>query len=273
MKVPPMLAEAARARVRQTQAQRLAALAAINAGRPLDAEPDAARKIRRLQCVMQVGPKQAEAMAVVAPTANLLPTARNLAGREIVQGGAPDFLNVAFLETAVAAAGTVARVAYADRRPQGSGFMVSDRLFLTNNHVISSAAAARQFVLEFDYQLDYRGQPREATRFGLAPEVFFLTSPETELDFTLIAIGRRLEGRGELGSYGYTPLLARDDKHVLGELVNVVQHPEGNFKQAVIRENQLVARLKTVLHYVADTMPGSSGSPVFNDQWEVVALH
>jgi endonuclease G len=27
------------------------------------------------------------------------------------------------------------------------------------------------------------------------------------------------------------------------------------------------------LQYVADTMDGSSGSPVFNQNWEVVALH
>ena len=27
------------------------------------------------------------------------------------------------------------------------------------------------------------------------------------------------------------------------------------------------------MHYSADTEPGSSGSPVFNDQWEVIALH
>ena len=27
------------------------------------------------------------------------------------------------------------------------------------------------------------------------------------------------------------------------------------------------------MHYETDTAPGSSGSPVFNDQWEVVALH
>ncbi|MBD6620865.1 trypsin-like peptidase domain-containing protein [Komarekiella sp. 'clone 1'] len=27
------------------------------------------------------------------------------------------------------------------------------------------------------------------------------------------------------------------------------------------------------MHYETDTAPGSSGSPVFSDQWEVVALH
>ena len=151
--------------------------------------------------------------------------------------------------------------------------MVSDCLFLTNHHVITSAADCPRFVLEFDFQLDYRGQPRAVTRFALAPELFFLTSPETDLDFTLVAVGRRTDGGAQLETYGYVPLLARGDKHILGELVNVVQHPEGNFKQAVIRQNQLVARLDRVLHYVADTMPGSSGSPVFNDQWEAIALH
>ncbi len=29
----------------------------------------------------------------------------------------------------------------------------------------------------------------------------------------------------------------------------------------------------TKLQYVTSTMPGSSGSPVFNDKWEVVGLH
>src|SRR4029078_1187244 len=27
------------------------------------------------------------------------------------------------------------------------------------------------------------------------------------------------------------------------------------------------------IHYSTDTDPGSSGSPVFNDQWEVISLH
>ena len=31
--------------------------------------------------------------------------------------------------------------------------------------------------------------------------------------------------------------------------------------------------LDSFLHYEADTEPGSSGSPVFDDGWEVVALH
>ncbi|QJE94769.1 DNA/RNA non-specific endonuclease [Luteolibacter luteus] len=222
---------------------------------------------------MNLRPDQAAEMASVAATPNQAATHRSIRGREIVQGDTTDFLDVSFLETATAVAGTVARVAFHSRRPQGSGFMVSERLFLTNNHVIETPDQARQFVLEFDYQRDYRGQPRQVTRFELDPDSFFLTSQVDKLDYTLIAVGKRIEGKGTLEGYGYCPLLAREDKHVLGELVNIIQHPDGDFKQAVIRENQLVARLPSVLHYVADTNPGASGSLVCNDQWQVIALH
>jgi endonuclease G len=47
-------------------------------------------------------------------------------------------------------------------------------------------------------------------------------------------------------------------------------------KQVVIRENRLLdlpEKPAYAAHYEADTEPGSSGSPVFNDRWEVVALH
>jgi endonuclease G len=82
-----------------------------------------------------------------------------------------------------------------------------------------------------------------------------------------------VDGEGTLSDFGYCPLIGSDDKHVLGEFVNIIQHPEGDYKQVVLRENQLVTRLEKLLHYLADTNPGSSGSPVFNDQWEVIALH
>jgi hypothetical protein len=44
-------------------------------------------------------------------------------------------------------------------------------------------------------------------------------------------------------------------------------------KQVIIRENRLIDLLDRYAHYEADTEPESSGSPVFNNQWEVVALH
>ena len=128
-------------------------------------------------------------------------------------------------------------------------------------------------LLEFNYELDIRGRARIVSRFELDAGLFFLTNPEDNLDFTLVAVGKRDSGPNALADFGFCPILDTDDKHILGEFVNIIQHPEGDYKQIVLRENQLVSRLDTVLHYLADTSPGSSGSPVFNDQWEAVALH
>ncbi len=58
-----------------------------------------------------------------------------------------------------------------------------------------------------------------------------------------------------------------------GEYVSIIQHPGGEPKQISVRENQLVELAETRLIYLCDTAPGSSGSPVFNDSWQVVGLH
>ena len=271
--VPDSVAVGAHERIRQAEQERNRVLEAIWAGRPMDAEPNTARKLSRIQAVTGVRRGVAQALANYEDPAALGLEGQALIRAERIQGKTVDFLGVAFLDVARAAAAAVGRVAFRDLQPQGSGLMVSDRLFLTNNHVIPGPGEAQQFVVQFNYELDQDGQQRALTQFELAPDLFFFTSPEDALDFTLVAIGGRVSGAGGLGDFGYCPLLSSDDKHMLGDFVNIIQHPEGGYKQVVIRENRLVTRLDTVLHYVADTLPGSSGSPVFNDQWEVIALH
>jgi endonuclease G, mitochondrial len=57
------------------------------------------------------------------------------------------------------------------------------------------------------------------------------------------------------------------------ERANIIQHPGGDPQQVTLRDNQVVKTLEHFIHYEADTQPGSSGSPVFNDQWQLAALH
>ena len=73
--------------------------------------------------------------------------------------------------------------------------------------------------------------------------------------------------------YGWNRLLAQQGKIVIGEPANVIGHPSGRRKEIAVRNNRLLDQLPDFLHYETDTEPGNSGSPVFNDQWEVVALH
>jgi endonuclease G, mitochondrial len=55
--------------------------------------------------------------------------------------------------------------------------------------------------------------------------------------------------------------------------VNIVQHPLGGLKQVALYHNHVAFVDRDIIQYLTDTQPGSSGSPVFNDAWQVVAVH
>lgn len=273
VQIPETIATAARTRIRQQTTQREQVLEAVREGRPLEAEPDRGRKVSRFADAAHVDLATAEELAsgVSATELRLKGDARLSAER--IQGKTADFVGVAFLDLARAAAAAVGRVVTTGLAPVGTGFLISDTLFVTNHHVIGSAEDAAGMQVQFNYEKDYDGGSRPSTIFRFAPEICFYTSAVDDLDFTVIAVGERVSGSARLSDFGYCPLSDKGSKHILGECVNVVQHPQGDYKQVVIRENRIVSRLDNVLHYLADTEPGSSGSPVFNDQFEAVALH
>jgi endonuclease G, mitochondrial len=182
-----------------------------------------------------------------------------------------DFLGVGYLEAGVVAARSVGRVNIREGNRlagYGSGSMVSPRLFLTNHHVLSDVATAEASTVEFDYQDGPDGLPLKPTLFSLDPETFFVA--DEELDFALVAVEAY---PNELAPFGFNRLIEAEGKAIVGDFVTIVQHPQGEKKQVALRENRIVDLLELFVHYETDTEPGSSGSPVFNDQWEVVALH
>ena len=149
--------------------------------------------------------------------------------------------------------------------------MVSPRLMMTNNHVLDSAAMASRSQIEFNYQIGLNGKQATSLFFSLSPADFFLTDPG--LDYTLVAVQAQLPDGRKLRDLGWNRLSDAEGKIIKGECVNIIQHPNGEPKQLALRENRLEDVLEQWLHYHTDTAPGSSGSPLFNDQWEVVGLH
>lgn len=288
--LPSYIAQAASERIRAAEAAIENTLAQVRQNNPLAAELNEERLVNGIASRMKVSHGLASSMAreirtcavhgeaflpapgmpLPQPSPGAMPMR---AGGEAVQGSGREFVGVAFLQRGINAAKAVARIAFRDGRPHGTGFLISDRLLLTNHHVIKTAAAASSLVAEFDYEFDINGQSVAPTRFGLDPDAFFLPQDVDDLDYTIVALGPRIEGGRTLAEFGWIGLSASPHKHMLGEVANIVQHPDGRRKEIVVRENLLVARLKTVLHYLADTEPGSSGSPVFNNDWEVIALH
>ena len=185
--------------------------------------------------------------------------------------GTNDLIGIRFFDQGMNVSRAVARVQIHDQQGRsvgyGTGFLVSPRLFLTNNHVLDSAEAASASQAEFNFQEDAAGAMQTSEVFAFTPAEFFLT--DKEHDYTLVSISQD----ARLVNYGWLPLIPQTGKLVVGETVNIIQHPNGEPKQLAIRDNKVIDELELFLHYETDTSPGSSGSPVFNDQWEVVALH
>lgn len=179
---------------------------------------------------------------------------------------------VAFLEEGALVSRSVGRVTIAGPGGgHGTGFMVSPSLLLTNNHVLRGKAEAARSSIAFALQAGIDGRPLVPAIFPLEPQRFFVT--DRDLDFSLVAVAERGAQGETLSSFGRLVLSEAQGKVVVGEFVNIVQHPRGEPKQIALRENQVVDVLDDFLHYESDTREGSSGSAVFNDQWEVVALH
>jgi V8-like Glu-specific endopeptidase len=150
----------------------------------------------------------------------------------------------------------------------GTGFLIAPDLLMTNRHVIWNPDMAAQTVVEFNYQHDFEGKPLPTCRYKLNAERF-LTNPI--LDYTIVGVLSNLDNPA-LESWGHAFLNPHADP-VPGEHVIIIQHPNGGLKQIVLTANQVVNLWEHRLHYTTDTMPGSSGSPVFNDLWQVIAIH
>lgn len=156
----------------------------------------------------------------------------------------------------------------------GSGFLVAPGILCTNHHVLNSKEVATRSRALFDFAALPDGSLRQPATFRLRPDLLFWTSPVVAaggrggLDVTFVAV------EGEPGAtYGSIPLLRQSFAVADKDPLNIIQHPNGRLKEVAIRDNTVVFQNTQVVHYESDTEAGSSGAPVMNDGWELVALH
>ena len=144
----------------------------------------------------------------------------------------------------------------------GTGFMVAHDLLMTNHHVIATPGEAAGTEISFNYQLDRHGvlcQPVPAR--ALAGGLFYTNG---DLDFTVT----QLEDPPDFGALTLRPVQVRKDQRVA-----IIQHPGGHLKQISMQNNFVAYADSRVVQYTTSTLPGSSGSPVFNEEFQVVAIH
>ncbi|MGA8047650.1 MAG: serine protease [Dermatophilaceae bacterium] len=185
--------------------------------------------------------------------------------------GDDDSLWAHFLAAGLRATSAVALIARVRpntvMRPLGTGVLISENLVMTNHHVLPDVETAKGASAVFDYGHDENGNPRREVVVPLDVDAGFFA--DEALDFAVVAIrpDESLKTRRPMR------LIAEPGKILMGERVNVIHHAGGERARVSIRANRLVAEDEDWLRYTSDTRRGSSGSPVFNDQWELVALH
>lgn len=198
-----------------------------------------------------------------------------------------NFLDIDLLAGAIYTAQAVGRIELPSGRALGTGFLVGPDLIMTNFHVFKTKDVLERAVIRFDYQVNADGVVTQGRVFNFIPD-FYISSPDTELDFALVRVKGEPLAERKMGpddeGLDYLELLRRGRHRgyllvspamiVEQERVNIVQHPNGNPQKVVLTQNYVLSNMSADrVHYLADTMPGSSGSPVLNNHWEVIALH
>ncbi|WP_082341085.1 endonuclease [Sporosarcina globispora] len=145
----------------------------------------------------------------------------------------------------------------------GTGFLIDNGAIMTNHHVIEDKNVAEGSFAEFYYE-----EGKTSIKVYLKPSELFITSPMNDLDFTIVAC--EMTGIEDIKPIKLTRNPATITR---GEYVNIIQHPAGRKKEIALQDNTVSYVYDKAIHYVTDTEPGSSGSAVFNNKWQLVALH
>ena len=216
---------------------------------------------------------------------------------EIVTGEVDWIMPVRFLTLGAQRARSVARLRvprYFEGKPDvvkghqrsgvGTGWLISPTLLITNEHVVNARFEGdlSQQVSDTDRELQALGT---VVWFGYTDDLLDehsayntvkLVACNRLLDYAILQISSEDTRRGiPLADWGHLTLERPDFRPDFGAPINIIHHPGGDPQCVTLRRNDFIRDLGNNgrFHYLTDTRPGSSGSPVFHDDWRVIGLH
>jgi hypothetical protein len=172
------------------------------------------------------------------------------------------------------------------RQPHATGFLVGADVVLTNHHVIepllAGAIQAEQFVFGFD-RVEVDGVETSGPTYGLttpAERERWLLAMSEPLDYALLRLDAPAGEQPIVSSArdpdaakrGWLSLSERGAQELAnGAPLLIFQHPDGLPLRLDLR--MVGALAATRVTYTTNTMPGSSGSPCFDHELRLCALH
>lgn len=191
-------------------------------------------------------------------------------GLEKVLSAEPTFLDIAFLQRGLELGTAVCRlvVTLSGKDFYGTAFRIGPTTILTNHHVLfdrdHNNAPATKVIAWFGYERSFSGLNAAHTELLGIPSAIV---GDPVHDWAVITLdGEVPPSVATIELTGATPVKV-DDR------VYIIQHPDGAPKKIGMIRNSVRFVNDDVVQYLTDTAGGSSGSPVFNEKWQLVALH
>jgi S1-C subfamily serine protease len=159
---------------------------------------------------------------------------------------------------------------------QVPGVDADEILLLTNHHVLNSSGAGPSLSLR-QVRAKFEALPQGVMTFEIDRVLF--ESPHLQgLDYALVKL------KGKTSELPALAIAASHDAVRKQQRIFVIGCPLGQTLQISLHGGSLVDHEcpptglppmpnRRRLHYTAATAKGNSGSPVFNDRWECIALH
>jgi V8-like Glu-specific endopeptidase len=216
---------------------------------------------------------------------------------EIVTGEIDWIMPVRFLSLGAQRARAVARLRVSrffegkpdvdkgkQRSGHGTGWLITPTLLMTNEHVLnarfesdpSQQASDSDRALQALGTVAWFGYTDELSDEHSAYQAAKLEACDRRLDYAVLRVAPDDTKHGiPLADWGSLSLEKPAVRPKNGDPLNIIHHPGGDPQCVTLRRNDFIRDLGKDgrFHYLTDTRPGSSGSPVFNDDWRVIGLH
>jgi V8-like Glu-specific endopeptidase len=211
---------------------------------------------------------------VVVPASDLRDQEASVDSLERVLGTVR-YRSLTWFRTGMERCRAVARIETLTEDGVGTGFVVDglalhpalpDRVLVTNGHVVPEGLDPRESVVVF-HGLDGSGA---TTRHRVVRRWWYAPSATPGLDTSLLEIDDCPPEVVPVPLAAQLPNLGATDQ----PRAYLIGHPRGLAQpQFTLQDNVLLDYDDVRLHYRSPTEPGSSGSPVFDSQWQLIGLH